>query len=309
MLMQIFSIKNKVFFIIIAVVLIIVSFLFWRLKPLGNFISSDLTLETKSCLNIPELPDGAVRMVTKVIDGDTFLIEGGYPVRVLGIDADEQGYPCYSAAKERLEGMVLNKEVKLEKGKEGKDKWCRYLRYVFVDDVNVGLELVKEGLVVARASAEDNRYQKEIALAEKAAIENKVGCKWSGQGAVKSKRGISAKKSDYQWSKLIPESTGLKVVEACLADRYYGQEVIIEGWVADGYRSKTNTVFLNFEQPYPNQCFTAVIFSSDQSHFVKSPERYYAHRRVRIKGTIKIYKGKPEIILKHPEEIEIGRAL
>jgi micrococcal nuclease len=244
-----------------------------------------------------------------VIDGDTVLIEGGYSVRLLGIDADERGYPCYSAAKERLGEMVLGKEVRLEKAKEDKDQWCRYLRYIFVGDVNVGLELVKEGLVVARASAEDNKYQEEIALAEKLAIDNKIGCKWSGQGAVESDRDGSDRGANYQWSRLTPELTDLKVVEACLADKYYGQEVIVEGWMADGYRSKTNTVFLNFERAYPNQCFTTVIFSSDQYRFIQNPEEYYANQMVRVRGEIKEYKGKPEIILKKAEQIERGKAL
>ena len=282
----------------------------------GASRDSTSTGSVDNCLKVPELADGAVRMVTKVIDGDTVLIEGGYSVRLLGIDADERGYPCYSAAKERLEEMVLGKEVRLEKEKEDKDKWCRYLRYVFVGDVNVGLELVKEGLVVARASAEDSKYQKEIALAERLAIDNEIGCKWGGQarlpdrqGAVESDRGGFGQEANYQWSRLTPELTGLKVVEACSAAKYYGQEVIVEGWVADGYRSKTNTVFLNFERAYPNQCFTAVIFSSDQYRFIQNPEEYYANQMVRIKGEVKEYKGKPEIILKKAEQIERGKAL
>jgi len=137
----------------------------------------ELSPSAGACQNIPELRDGALKLVTKIIDGDTFLIEGGYSVRILGIDADERDHPCYEAAKNRLEELILNKEVKLEKGTEDKDQWCRYLRYVFLNEKNVGLELVKEGLAVARFSA-DTKYQKEIAGAEKQAKENKIGCKW-----------------------------------------------------------------------------------------------------------------------------------
>jgi endonuclease YncB( thermonuclease family) len=79
----------------------------------GNFF--------QRCQNLPNLDDGTEKFVTKVIDGDTFLIEGGYPVRILGVDADEKGYPCYETAKERLEELVLNKKVKLEKEKENFD--------------------------------------------------------------------------------------------------------------------------------------------------------------------------------------------
>ena len=287
--------KYKIFLWIIIGVLII-----------GGIVWFILTNSDKDvdCLIPPKLEDGAVRMVTKVIDGDTVLIEGGYSVRLLGFDADERGKPCYGAAKERLEEMVLGKEVILEMGNNDLDQWCRYLRYVFVDDINIGLEMVKEGLVVARTSSEDSKYQSEIALAEGSAIENEVGCKWSSFAeVVEDKReGIN-----YQWSKLTPELTGLKVVDVCSADKYYGQEVIIEGWVADGYRSKTNTVFLNLEEIYPNQCLVGVIFSSNLYKFVQNPEDYYSNKMVRMMGEVEEYEGKPEIILKEPSQIEVGR--
>lgn len=261
----------------------------------GNAIKND------NCPNILELPDGAVKLATKIIDGDTFLIEGGYSVRILGIDADERDHSCYEPAKNRLEELILNKEVKLEKGVEDKDQWCRYLRYVFTDNQNIALELVKEGLAVARFSPEDVRYREEIAQVEKEARENKIGCKWNNQEIVQDK------KTDFVWETLTPELTGLKVIGACQAGNYLGEEAIIEGKVAGTYRSKTNTIFLNFEKPYPNQCFTGVIFSSDQYKFVQNPEKYYSQKTVRVRGEIKEYEGKPEIILKYPSQIEIGK--
>ena len=259
--------------------------------------------QSQSCRNVPLLPNGAKKLVTKIIDGDTFLIEGGYSVRILGIDADERGYPCYQPAKERLEELILNKKVKLEKSIEDKDKWCRYLRYVFLDGKNISLELVKEGLVVSRISPKDIKYKKEIIKAEREAKENKIGCKWS-----KREKEIKKKKSlNLQWQRLTPELTGLKLINAYQAKNFYGEEVIVEGKIVDTYRSKTNTVFLNFEKPYPNQCFSGVIFSSYQYKFVEDPEKYYLNKVVRVKGKIKQYQGKPEIILKDSLQIEIGK--
>jgi len=258
------------------------------------------------CTNIPDLPDNSIKLVTKIIDGDTFLIEGGYSVRVLGIDADERGYPCYDAAKTGLEELILNKEVKLEKGKEDLDQYCRYLRYVFLSDKDISLELVKEGLAVARFSPEDVKYREEITQAEKDARENEVGCKWStfvpaGTPAAENQ------KTEFSWEELTVEKTGLRVIGACQAGNYYGKEMIIEGKIVDAFRSKTNTIFLNFEKPYPNHCFTGVIFSSDQYRFVQSSEEYYLNKTIRIKGEIKEYQGKPEIILEDPLQIEIGK--
>jgi micrococcal nuclease len=296
--------KNKIFIGIILVALIVWSTIYFSNVKIKKDLTSSLVnkseVSSKNCANLPLLEDGAKRLVTKVIDGDTFLIEGGYSVRILGIDADERGYPCYEAAKERLEELILNKEVKLEKEKEDFDQYCRYLRYVFADDKNVALELVKEGLAVARFSPENIKYREEISLAEKEARENKIGCKWGSVAKVEEK-------IEFQWKNLTQEKTGLKVIDACQARNYYGDEIIVEGKVVDTYRSKKNNVFLNFGKPYPNQCFSAVIFSSDLYKFRDNPEKYYNQKILRIRGEIQEYQGKPEIILKDLSQIEVGK--
>ncbi len=121
---------------------------------------------------------GEYKTVTKVIDGDTVVVEGGDTIRLLGIDADERGYDCYIDAKERLENLVLGKEVYLESEIEDKDIYGRYLRYLILDDVNINLELVKEGFVISRFSPDNEKYREEIIAAEQDAKQNKRGCKW-----------------------------------------------------------------------------------------------------------------------------------
>ena len=292
--------ENKIFLAIVVGALIVGAAIYFSS---GERVKKEIIEEETSapCQNIPEIPDGAIKLATKIIDGDTFLIEGGYSVRILGIDADERGYPCYDAAKNRLEEFILNKEVRLEKGVEDKDQWCRYLRYVFLGDQNISLELVKEGLVVARSSPEDVKYREEVALAERKAKDNKIGCKW-GEAQI-----VDGEKVELQWKKLTTKKLGFDVVGACLAGKYLGRELIVEGKVVDTYSNlKSNTVFLNFEKAYPNQCFTGVIFSSDLYKFVQNPENYYLNKTVRVFGEVKEYQGRPEIILETPNQIEIG---
>ncbi len=118
-------------------------------------------------------------IVTKVIDGDTVVVEGGYHVRLLGMDADEKGYPCYEPAKTRLENLVLGKQVILEKDKTDVDQYGRCLRYIFLGAANIDVQLVKEGLAVARFYAPDLKYKAEITSAEKQAQTGAVGCKWA----------------------------------------------------------------------------------------------------------------------------------
>ena len=275
--------ENKIFFAIVLASFIIGIFIFL------SFSSNNSPSSTGN-----KGPEGT-KLVTKIIDGDTVIIEGGYSVRLLGIDADEKGYPCYSSAKERLEELVLNKEVYLESDKEDQDQYKRYLRYLILDGENINLKLVKEGLAIARFSPENTKYKEEIINAEKEARENKIGCKW-GEKQKNITRDGGNRPPDID-----------DAIDACNAGNYIGKEKTVAGKIADGYKSKTNTVFLNFEKPYPNQCFTAVIFSSDLINFPENPQSFYEGKIVKIKGVIKEYQGKPEIILKDRSQIEIVR--
>ena len=103
-----------------------------------------------------------VARVTQVIDGDTIAIEGGYKVRYIGIDTPEI-YPKLEAyGMEALEAnrkLVEGKEVRLEWDVSETDKDGRLLRYVYVDDIFVNAELVRQGLAEAKAYPPDIKHQ------------------------------------------------------------------------------------------------------------------------------------------------------
>jgi nuclease S1 len=61
--------------------------------------------------------------------------------------------------------------------------------------------------------------------------------------------------------------------------------------------------FLNLDKPYPNHIFTAVIWGSDRSAFPYVPESL-ADRRICVTGTIRVYRGKAEIIVSGPNQIQ-----
>ena len=105
-------------------------------------------------------PDAA--RVTEVIDGDTIIIQGGYRVRYIGIDTPET-YPeveAYGLAAWQLnQELVAGRVVRLERDVSQSDKYGRLLRYVYVDDIMVNAELVKQGLAQAIAYPPDTAYQ------------------------------------------------------------------------------------------------------------------------------------------------------
>ncbi len=87
------------------------------------------------------------------------------------------------------------------------------------------------------------------------------------------------------------------------AAKHYGEYTTVEGTIVDTHNSG-KACFLNFHPDY-KRYFTAVIFASAFSQFPKNPENYYYGKKVRVSGYIKEYKGKPEIILNDPSQIEI----
>ena len=100
--------------------------------------------------------------VTRVIDGDTIVIEGGYRVRYIGIDTPEIhpeteafGIEAWQANRQ----LVEDKLVRLERDISETDKYGRLLRYVYVDDTMVNAELVRQGLAEAKAYPPDIKYQ------------------------------------------------------------------------------------------------------------------------------------------------------
>jgi hypothetical protein len=92
------------------------------------------------------------------------------------------------------------------------------------------------------------------------------------------------------------------------APKYIGMEKTVCGTVASAtyaVRTKGRPTFLNLDQPYPKQIFTVVIWGSDRSKFENPPESFFKGKRICVTGVIKSYRGKPEIIVRSPEQITL----
>ncbi len=83
--------------------------------------------------------------VVNVIDGDTFELYNGERVRIICIDAPELDKRGGVESRAFLNGLINGREVTLENDTDDLDSYGRLLRYVYVGDVFVNRELVKEG--------------------------------------------------------------------------------------------------------------------------------------------------------------------
>lgn len=111
--------------------------------------------------------------VTKIVDGDTIHVtpnsDGQYSVRLLGIDTAETYYRGQNqgkyaeAAKTFLkEKLQVGDTIQLESDGEAQDRYKRILAYVFKDDININVALVRAGLAAPYAIYPNQKYFLEI---------------------------------------------------------------------------------------------------------------------------------------------------
>ena len=113
--------------------------------------------------------------VTKVIDGDTIDLKNNMRLRLVGINTPEKDMYFFEEAKVFMEILVLGKQVKLEKDVTDKDMYGRYLRYVYLPDIFVNLEMVKSGFANAYTYPPDVKYTDKFLEAERSARANESG--------------------------------------------------------------------------------------------------------------------------------------
>ena len=104
-------------------------------------------------------------------------------------------------------------------------------------------------------------------------------------------------------------SFGQKAITTEQASSHVGEYSKVCGQVASthfAYRSRGAPTFINLDQPYPNQVFTALIWVEDRSKF-GIPEKRFADRYICVQGVIQLYKGVPEIIVRERIQIQTPR--
>ncbi len=161
--------KKKPLFL--ALTFFILGFIFGQAAPL---------VSNPEPLSLPQTKLQTAK-VTRVIDGDTVELETGQHVRYIGMDTPETVDPrktveCFGLeASKKNKELVQGKTVLLEKDVTDKDQYGRLLRYVWVGNTLVNLELVKEGFAHSYTYPPDVKYQTEILAAEKEARETNQG--------------------------------------------------------------------------------------------------------------------------------------
>lgn len=86
-------------------------------------------------------------LCTKVIDGDTIVVDGVGKVRFVGVNTPERGDDGYKVSKNFVSKFCKNKVVGLDiDDSKNTDKYGRTLAVVIVDGKNLNEMLLQEGL-------------------------------------------------------------------------------------------------------------------------------------------------------------------
>lgn len=85
---------------------------------------------------------------------------------------------------------------------------------------------------------------------------------------------------------------------------HIGQTVTLEAAVSEIHRTRSGRqILLNMNGRYPNNALTAVIFQNDFAKFGNVES--FNGKTVRVTGAIKLYRGKPEIVLSDPSQLKL----
>ena len=118
---------------------------------------------------------------TRFVDGDTVDVlcgQVGTRVRLLNIDTPERGAEGYGAATEALRRMATGKALYLvfeHPYRPARGIYGRLLAYLYVDDVNLNLEMVRAGWTPFYTKYGAGRFPGEFYQAEEEARRSRLG--------------------------------------------------------------------------------------------------------------------------------------
>jgi DNA/RNA endonuclease YhcR with UshA esterase domain len=99
-----------------------------------------------------------------------------------------------------------------------------------------------------------------------------------------------------------PAQSPAPTISPTEAQSHAGQSVTVEGTVSNVHKIPNGITFIDMGGKFPENTFTAVILAADAAKF---PEMTSLNgKTVDVTGEVRLYKGKPEILLKDPAQIK-----
>jgi micrococcal nuclease len=203
-------------------------------QPESASTSDESTTTTTSAASEPAVTavDGDGAVVVEVVDGDTVEVElagGRETVRLIGINTPERGECLADRAGRWLRERIGDREVELVADSSDRDQHGRLLRYVEVDGADVGAELIREGLALARRYPPDTARADEYEAVEDAAQDAAVGM-WAADACGDETAGAELAISEVRFDADGDDNENLNDEWVQITNRG-GSAVAMTGWV------------------------------------------------------------------------------
>jgi len=118
-----------------------------------------------------------------------------------------------------------------------------------------------------------------------------------------SKEGIAGSASSGQRDLSTASGGARTVIPWEEAHRHEGEEIVVEGTIVRTHRAE-KVLYLNFH-PNWKRYLTLVIIAKDLPRFPPDPAKTYQGKKVRVRGEVKIYKGRPEMAIRGTDDITV----
>ncbi|MBE9555537.1 MAG: thermonuclease family protein [Proteobacteria bacterium] len=235
---------------------------------------------------LARLEPGERAKVVEVVDGDTVLLDDGWQVRLVGIQAPKlplgrknfNKWPLADESKSVLEALVLDRQVTLAYGGQRVDRHGRRLAHLFLgDETWIQGELLSAGMARVYSFPDNRAVVAEMLVAEGSARHAGAGI-WGND-----------------WYRV-------RTPDALARD--IGGFQLVEGRVVDAADVR-GTVYLNFGADWRSD-FTIKVAKRHRKSFEAAGFDLLAlkGRTVRVRGWLDEYNG-PMIEATHLEQIEI----
>lgn len=228
--------------------------------------------------------------VSRVIDGNTLVLEDGREVRLAAVDVPplDASAPGGAGAKATLDALVGGDELVLRKAEFPADRYGRLFGYAYA--VRDGEEIFAQGELVSAGFARvadrigNRSCAAELLGREKAARIGKLGL----------------------WAEPYYHPLDAENPADVLARR--GLFTLVEGRVVS-VRESGATIYVNFGRRW-SESFAVTVLKRNERNFTAAGLNLPAleGRRVRVRGWIEVRgaAGSPEITVDHPEQIELA---
>ncbi|OFX62093.1 MAG: hypothetical protein A2046_16785 [Bacteroidetes bacterium GWA2_30_7] len=129
------------------------------------------------------------------------------------------------------------------------------------------------------------------------------------ENKVESEKNIKEWLSEKEKNDVLPlDSLSLPndAINTIQAKSKIGQDAIVCGTVVSTkFSAKSGATFINLDQQFPNQVFSANIWKTERLNFSYKPEEDLKGKRVCFTGRIENYKGTPTMILNNETQVQL----